>query len=65
MAANPRCWVHCVECHHRDMIPRAWLDRRSRPRCARCGGNVEPSEAARRALVRGADLARTRKEQYQ
>jgi hypothetical protein len=45
------------------MIPRAWLDRRSRPRCARCGGSLEPSDEARRALVLGTDLLRSRKEQ--
>ena len=63
MAANPRCWVHCIDCKHREMIPRAWLDRRSRPRYARCGGSLEPSDEARRALVLGTDLLRSRKEQ--
>lgn len=65
MPANPRCWVRCLDCSHRTMIPRSWLDRRTRPRCVRCGGPIEPSEDARRALVRGTDLARRRKEDSQ
>lgn len=63
MPANPKCWVRCLDCGHREMIRRSWLERRSRVRCGRCGGPVEPSLDARRALVRGMDLARARKEQ--
>jgi hypothetical protein len=55
MANSPRCWVHCLDCGHRDMIRRSWLERRSRVRCSRCGGPVEPSPAARQDLIAGSD----------
>ena len=62
MPANPRCWVRCLACGHREMIRRSWLDRASRPRCSRCGGPIEPSPDARAALARGMDRARAQKE---
>ena len=57
MANNPRCWVVCLECGHRDMIRRPQLMRASRVRCQHCGGMVEPSAEAAAALANGAGLA--------
>lgn len=58
MPANPKCWVKCLDCSHRELIRRSHLERRTRVRCSRCGGPVEPSEAARRDLTAGMDRAR-------
>jgi len=63
MPANPKCWVRCVECGGRDLIRRSWLERRWRVRCSRCGGAVEASNEARRALVKGMDRKRQLQEQ--
>jgi len=62
MPANPKCWVRCLDCGHRALIRRSWLERRSRVRCPRCGGPVEPSNDARKALVTGMDRKRIQQE---
>lgn len=37
------------------MIRRSWLERAAGVRCARCGGPVEASQDARKALTTGMD----------
>lgn len=55
MPINPKCWVKCLRCEHREMIRRSWLERAAGVRCARCGGPVEASQDARKALTKGMD----------
>jgi len=55
---NPTCWVSCLDCGYKKLIRRSQLERRSKVRCLRCGGPVEPSKAAYKDLIIGMDKAR-------
>ncbi len=65
MPANPTCWVTCTDCGHREKVRRSALGRRTRLRCGRCGGRVEPSPAAHADLVEGMDARRDRPDEKQ
>ena len=41
-----RCWIHCLDCGERELVPKKWLDRRG-TRCRACGGPIEASQEAR------------------
>jgi ribosomal protein S27E len=62
MPSNPKCWVRCRDCGHREMIRRSCFERAARPRCCRCGGPVEASKSARASMTRGMDYSRQLKE---
>ena len=55
MPRRGSCWATCRDCGHREAVP--WKDfaRASRPRCARCGGFVEPSREKQDLARRGRD----------
>jgi len=62
MPANPRCWMRCGDCGHRQLERRSCVERRSRPRCAICGGFLYPSQAASEALKLGVERRRMEQE---
>ena len=55
---NPNCWLHCLDCGHRQMERRSVVGRHTRLRCSMCGGPLELSMEAHKDLVRGMDKRR-------
>ena len=49
-----RCWVHCIDCGEREMIPKKWLDRK-RLRCRACGGYIVMSDQQQSELTANRD----------
>jgi len=58
MKNNPKCWVTCRDCAHRELVMRSVFDRRNNPKCTDCGGYVDPSNEAKKDLVKGMDARR-------
>lgn len=46
-------WTECPDCGHIQSEMMKAFSRRTRPRCVRCGGFVEPSSAGRDAMATG------------
>lgn len=62
MAANPKCWMKCEDCEHREILRRSAIERRTRPRCAMCGGLLRMSEASYNDVIAGMDARRQKEE---
>ena len=46
-------WFTCLDCEERQMIPRYWLNRRSKPRCHACGGPLIESTTCANTMADG------------
>lgn len=64
MAYNPKCWMRCVECGHRQMERRTAVGRRTIPHCVSCGGMLEISKDAGADLASGVGRLREVQEQH-
>ena len=47
---NPTCHAQCCDCGKQTVVNRIATDRRSKPRCAHCGGPLLVSNAGRERL---------------